>query len=144
MNVKLFTYIMIYFSVLGLLLSGYLSYNTLFAPAGCSRALITCGGEKPVEILGISQCIWGFFMFLATAAVAIILMYTKNRSRWLSAQIVLGVISSLFGGGLSAYELWFRAPAPITMPSCVYGFFLFLGVLITTLISRNAVKSTVS
>ena len=135
---------MIYFSVLGLLLSGYLSYNTLFAPAGCSRALITCGGEKPVEILGISQCIYGFFMFLATAGVAIAIMYSKNLSRWLTTQVVLGIVSSLFGGGLSAYELWFRSPEPTTMPSCVYGFFLFLGVLITALITKNAMKSTVS
>ena len=144
MNVKPFAYIMIYFSVLGLLLSGYLSYNTLFAPAGCSTALITCGGETPVEILGVSQCIYGFFMFLATGAVAIVIMYSKKPSRWLSTQVVLGIISSLFGGGLSAYELWFRNPAPTTMPSCVYGFFLFLGVLITTLITKNAMRSTES
>jgi hypothetical protein len=133
---------MLYFSALGLLLSGYLSYNTLFVTTGCSQALITCGGTTPVQILGVSQCIYGFFMFLATAGVAVALLQGAKPKTWLPIQLWLGVASSLFGGGLSVYELWFRTPKPTTMPSCVYGFFLFFGVLLTAFLAKNAIRDS--
>ncbi|MBI2984501.1 MAG: hypothetical protein HYY50_02655 [Candidatus Kerfeldbacteria bacterium] len=126
----------IYFASLGILLSGYLSYQTLFAPIGCSQALITCGGT-PVEFFGIPQCVLGFIMFLAAAIVSILILESMRPAPWLSIQLWLSLAGTLFAAGLSVYELWLRQPAPTTMPSCVYGFFLYLGVLIATILARR-------
>jgi uncharacterized membrane protein len=62
-------------SVAGLLFSGYLSYNELFA-SGCEDALIKCG-TKSFDILGLPACVYGFFMYL----VIFILSYLGTRSR---------------------------------------------------------------
>ncbi|MDO8303617.1 MAG: hypothetical protein Q7T18_10280 [Sedimentisphaerales bacterium] len=140
MNTKPFFLLMLYFSVLGVLLSGYLSYNTLFVKEGCGQLLITCG-TNPVKILGVSQCIWGFAFFVIVAVLAAIGSFTDRGKRLIQAQVILGICGSLFAGGLSYYELWLRTPRPDTMPSCVYGFFLFLGVLITALLVKNEMKN---
>lgn len=131
---------MLYFSVLGVLLSGYLSYNTLFAPEGCGNALITCGTD-PVIIIGVSQCIWGFLMFLAVAILAALGAFFPRGERYIKTELILGTIGTLFAGGLSYYELWLRDIPLATMPSCVYGFFLFLGVLITAALAQQHVQS---
>jgi hypothetical protein len=47
MNARPFFLIILYFSALGLLLSGYLTHATYFGPSGCGQALITCSGELP-------------------------------------------------------------------------------------------------
>lgn len=140
MNAKPFLLITLYFSALGLLLSGYLTYYTYLsgASAGCGIALISCGGANPVKIFGVSQCAYGLVMFVATATIAIIGMYATTIQRLLSSLFIVSVIGTLFAGVLSAYELWWRLPKPSTMPSCVYGFFLYLGILITTGLALNA------
>lgn len=129
--------VILYLAALGVLLSGYLSYQTLFVGSGCTRALITCGGE-PVRFFGVPQCVFGLFMFLAVGAVAIRLMTSTSLRRWWNIQLWLSLAGTLFAAGLSVYELWFRQPAPTTMPACVYGFFLYLGILITTIVARRS------
>lgn len=136
MNTKPFFLIMLYFSVLGVLLSGYLSYQTLFAPEGCGQALMTCGTD-PVRFFGVPQCILGFVFFLAVGVVSALGALTDKGSKLVTAQVSLSLAGTLFAGGLSYYELWIREPAPTAMPSCVYGFFLFLGVLLAALLVRQ-------
>jgi disulfide bond formation protein DsbB len=136
MNTKPIYLLMLYFAALGALLSGYLSFYTLFRAEGCGNALLTCG-DDPVQILGVSQCIWGFFMFLAVGVVAALGAFAGKARQMRMPGIILGTIGTLFAGGLSAYELWFRSPPPYTMPSCVYGFFLFLGVVIAAVLVQR-------
>lgn len=135
-----FASITLYFSALGVLLSGYLSYYTLFVTTGCSRALITCGGT-PVKIVGVPQCVLGFVMFLAALVISLIILDSGQR-RWWPILSWLGVAGSVFAGGLSVYELWVRQPGPTTMPSCVYGFFLYLGLTLTAIIAWRGREQT--
>lgn len=133
---KSFAALALYLALLGTLLSGYLSYNTLFVSTGCTRALLTCGGT-PVKILGAPQCVLGFVMFFAVLLIAVHLLTGGQPKRWWKVLVYLGIAGSLFAGGLSAYELWFRLPAPTTMPSCVFGFFLYAGILLTSVLARR-------
>lgn len=146
MNTRPFLLITLYFSVLGLLLSGYLTYYTYFSDAsmGCGGALISCGGVNPVKIFGVSQCAYGLVMFMATTGIAIAGLYATKTKRLVMSLLVVSVVGTLFAGVLSAYELWWRIPRPLTMPSCVYGFFLYLGILITTLFVLNQTKDPIS
>ncbi len=48
-------------SLAGLLFSGYLSYNELFA-GGCSNAFIKCGST--FKLANLPACVYGFFMYL--------------------------------------------------------------------------------
>ncbi|MFA6512186.1 MAG: hypothetical protein WCV86_03630 [Patescibacteria group bacterium] len=142
MTSRPFFLLILYFSVLGSLLSGYLSYNTLFRSEGCGQALITCG-EKPVEFFGVSQCIYGFIFFVIVLVVSILGLTMKDRAKKLmSLEVYLGIAGTLFAGGLSYYELWIQTPKPMSMPSCVYGFFLFGGVLLTAYLAKQALFSS--
>ena len=143
MKAKPFYLIILYFSVLGMLLSGYLSYYALFQSEGCSLALITCG-EQPVKFFGVSQCVYGFVFFLIVGVVSVIGIAKQSSKCLMNTEVILGIAGSLFAGGLSVYELWIREPAPVTMPSCVYGFFLFLGAFLTALIAKAFVRESIS
>jgi hypothetical protein len=56
--------------------------------------------------------------------------------------MVIGIAGVLFSGTLAVYELWFQKPTPTTLPACVYGFFLYLGILIVSFLAvRSFAKS---
>ena len=125
------------FAALGLLLSGYLSFYTLFR-SGCTKGFLPfldCGGGNPVEILGMPQCLVGFIMYFAIAVVAVAGLRMIAKRAVMVATLVIGIAGVLFSGTLSVYELWFQEPAPTTTPACVYGFFLYLGILIVSLLA---------
>lgn len=123
----------VFFAVLGLLLSGYLSYRTLFTTSSCSEGFLArflnCG-VKPVYLLGLPNCVYGFFMFLAVALIAVVGLTQPNRRNLLKAEVALGALGTLFAAGLSVYELWIIDVPFNVLPACVYGFFLYLGSLI--------------
>lgn len=48
-------------AVAGLLFSGYLSYNELFA-SGCHNAFVRCGST--FRLANLPACVYGFFMYL--------------------------------------------------------------------------------
>ncbi len=125
-----YTFILV-FAVLGLIISGYLTYYNLLGP-GCHQAVISCG-PAPVKIFGLPNCVYGFIMYLAVAALAVVGLVKKQPSRRvLTAEVVLGVVGSLFAASLSVYELWIVKTAAGQLPACIYGFFLYLGVLIVS------------
>jgi len=138
---KPFLLIVFYLTTLGLLLSGSLTYATYFRPTGCSQALITCGGDTPVTIFGVTQCVYGLIMFALIGVLAILAWKHQRGETFLQLLVWLGAIATLFAASLSYYELWIRLPKPATMPSCVYGFFLYIGVLLTALLARRADRS---
>ena len=55
--------IILFFSIAGLLFSGYLSYYELFVPTGCADAVISCG-DKAITLASLPACVYGFFMYL--------------------------------------------------------------------------------
>ncbi len=126
------------FAVLGVLLSGYLSYWNYFGP-GCSVGplswLVTCGGPKAVKIFGQPTCIYGFTMFLAVAITAIVgLTSTARRSLGLTLTL-LGMAGTAFSGFLSIYEIFFLKIDLTALPACVYGLAFYVGILITAIVA---------
>ncbi|MFH1207583.1 MAG: vitamin K epoxide reductase family protein [Patescibacteria group bacterium] len=108
----------------GIIFSGYLSYYNLWGP-GCSEAIISCG-PKPIEIFGLPQCIYGFFMYAIVAVLSVAAM-AKNNSRAVTKWILgISIFGLLFAGFLAVYELFFQTAASVGVPACVYGFFLYL------------------
>lgn len=53
----------------GLLFSGYLSYNELFA-VGCNLNYISCG-SRTGPIFGLPACVYGFFMYLTVFIICV-------------------------------------------------------------------------
>lgn len=132
------------FTALGLMLSGYLSFYTLFR-SGCTKGFLpflNCGGSTPVKILGMPQCVVGFIMYFAVAVVALIGLRALAKRSVMMTTMVIGIAGVLFSGTLSVYELWFQKPAPTTTPACVYGFFLYLGILIVSAIALKSYAKT--
>lgn len=64
-------------SVGGLIFSGYLSYNELFA-AGCSEGLIKCSSE--FSLYGLPACVYGFLMYLALTVTSIAGLIHKGKN----------------------------------------------------------------
>jgi uncharacterized membrane protein len=56
-------------SLFGLAFSGYLSYGELFAPRPEAGTCPTVG--PPGTVLGYPACVYGFFMYLAIAIIAL-------------------------------------------------------------------------
>ncbi|RJO59697.1 hypothetical protein C4546_01270 [Candidatus Parcubacteria bacterium] len=124
------------FALAGVALSGYLSYVNLFKK-GCTDTFITCSGSTgPVEILGVPNCVYGFFMFLAVLILALFGLKMTEKKGLHTSVLVLGVIGTLFALGLSIYEIFWLKPD--TLPACVYGLFFYLGILITAWVSSRA------
>lgn len=127
----------LFFTALGLLLSGYLSFYTLFR-SGCHKGFLpflNCG-SNPVKFWGVPQCVVGFAMYFIVAVLVLVgIMVAAKRLAMLKAVTSIGVLGVLFSGTLAVYELWFQKPTPTTLPACVYGFFLYLGIVIVGMLA---------
>lgn len=127
----------ILFSLAGLALSGYLSWYNLWGP-GCGKTpapevtpVFTCsGGGQPVKLFGQPTCIYGFAMFLTILVLNLVLL-KRFRPGVRKALLVFSTIGLLFAASLSVYELWIRDVPISGLPACVYGFFLYLGMVIS-------------
>jgi len=123
----------------GLLLSGYLTYKSLWS-TGCSQGFISryvsCGGSQKVLIFGQPTCIYGFAMYLVVFIVNAITWTKKQSSLWLTL-VLLGIAGSLFSGGLTIYELFILNIQFTALPSCVYGLILYLGILVAAIQGRR-------
>lgn len=119
------------FAALGLLMSGYLSYQTLFAE-GCHQGVLAkylnCG-SSPVKIFGQPNCVYGFLMYLLTAVVAAVGFIRRLGRTLFTVITVIGAVGTAFAASLSVYELWIADIAGSTIPACVYGFFLYVLIL---------------
>lgn len=123
------------FGLLGMLMSGYLSYWVLFGPS-CNAGPISwlsCGATQPVKLIGVPTCVYGFFMFAIIVGLSLAALQRFNRSLR-RALMVVGLFGMAFSFGLSIYELfWLKWT---TLPACVYGFFFYLGIVISIGLSR--------
>lgn len=118
------------FGLLGTAMSGYLSYWTLFGPSCHAGPIswLSCG-SRVVKLLGLPTCVYGLFMFL-TVVVLIGLAWGKTQPmRFHRILRIVAIIGVLFSAGLSIYEIWIIELQKL--PACVYGFFLYAGILMT-------------
>ncbi|MFC1687713.1 vitamin K epoxide reductase family protein [Patescibacteria group bacterium] len=138
MNKRTSLTLVLILSILGLLLSGYLSYYSLFTD-GCTETFINCGTE-PVEIFGLPNCVYGFFMYLLVFVLAVIGLMKSQKAAF-KTLVVLGIVGTLFAASLSVYELFFLDVEWSGLPACVYGFFLYLGIFIFSILASKKNKS---
>ena len=88
------------FSLAGLLLSGYLTYSNYFGHSCHQNPLswmVSCGGPKRVLIFGQPTCVYGFFMFLAVAIVALVGIRKVSSVGITKALLVLGLLGTVTG-----------------------------------------------
>lgn len=130
-----------FFAVLGLSMSAYLSWSTLWGP-GCQQAVLSCsGGGKPVLILGIPTCAYGFLLYLAVIVFAFFV--SRGKLSLLRATLALAVVGTGFSAGLSVYELFPQDTAVTSLPACVYGFFLYVGILVFSAIGVKKLNAAI-
>ena len=117
----------------GAAMSGYLSWFNLWGP-GCTNAFLKCGGPEPILIFGLPTCVYGFFMFLLTAILAVIGMMKTNMRAYLNALLVVTIVGVLFSGFLTYYELFVQDYELSSLPACAYGLILYAIALVFTVI----------
>ena len=130
------------FALPGVLLSGYLSYWNLFGPschAGPLNWLVSCGGPKKVLIFGQPTCIYGFGMFFTVLVLSFIALAKKPTKGLTTAIVTLGVVGTLFSGGLTIYEIFFLKLTFTGLPACVYGLVFYLGILTTSIFAYRQI-----
>jgi len=135
--------IVLVLSVLGMAMSGYLTYKNLWGPEGCStNSFLSCGGAKAVKIFGLPTCIYGFFMYLIVfvLAIATLIKPLKSLMCWL---IGFGSLGTAFSGFLSFYELAILKIEFRGLPSCVYGLFLYIGILIFSIVAYKKIATSI-
>ncbi|MBI5037679.1 MAG: hypothetical protein HZC01_03190 [Candidatus Kerfeldbacteria bacterium] len=135
------------FSFFGVLLSGYLSYWNLFGPSchvGPLNWLVSCGGPGKVLIFGQPTCIYGFGMFFSVMVLSVIALATLPKRGLVRALMTLGVVGTLFSAGLIIYEVWILKLAFTGLPACVYGFVLYVGILISSVLASRSFQTAQS
>lgn len=121
--------------LLGALMSGYLSYWALFGPS-CNAgpiAWLSCGATQPVKLIGIPTCVYGFFMFTAVVIMSLVALQRYNR-KLRTTMLTVATVGTLFSLSLAIYEVFWLEWT--TLPACVYGFFFYVGIFVSILISQ--------
>lgn len=124
-----FLKIILIFSVLGLLFSGYLSYYNVFI-GGCSETIISCGGPDQVLIFGLPTCVLGFFMYMAVFWLSFAGLMAGNKRKFLKIIFCLGLFGTAFAGFLSFYEIYILDISFTGIPACVVGLVLYAVITI--------------
>ncbi|MBU0598107.1 vitamin K epoxide reductase family protein [Patescibacteria group bacterium] len=136
MKSKNYFIIILLLSIAGMIFSGYLSYYNVFE-AGCEDALISCG-TKPVEIFGLPNCVYGFAMFVVVGILSVIGLDEARAKKMIKTILILSIIGVLFAGSLSYYEMYVIGSGFSSIPACVYGFFLYILILIFSIFGHKA------
>lgn len=129
------------FSLLGVLLSGYLTYWNLIGPSchvGPLNWLVSCGGPGKVLIIGLPTCVYGFGMFMTVLLLSLIAIITKPKRGLAIVLMGLGTLGTLFSSVLIVYEIWILKLSFSGLPACVYGLILYLGILITSIFAYRS------
>lgn len=121
----------------GMVLSGYLSWYTLWGP-GCTETIITCGGAEPILIFGLPTCVYGFVMYLAVTVLALIGLGKPSATAIMKTVLVIAVVGVAFSGFLSYYEIFVQETALDSLPACVYGLFLYILLLIFVIVGLRS------
>ncbi len=130
MSNKIFLIIILIVAIGGTLFSGYLSYQNIFGE-GCEDAVISCG-PTPVEILGLPNCVYGFFMFVIITILSLIGLFRTRSQGIIKTTFILSIIGVLFAGYLTYYEFFSLGEGLGQLPACFYGGLLFLIILVVS------------
>lgn len=125
------------FGLLGMLMSGYLSYWVLFGPS-CSAGPISwlsCGAAQPVKLIGVPTCVYGFVMFTAVVVMSLMALQ-RFGARLRKTLLSVATVGVLFSLSLAIYEVFWLEWT--TLPACVYGFFFYVGIFVAIVVSRPA------
>ncbi|MBI5405371.1 MAG: hypothetical protein HY976_04060 [Candidatus Kerfeldbacteria bacterium] len=129
------------FGILGTAMSGYLSYWTLFGPSCHAGPIswLSCG-SRVVKLVGLPTCVYGLFMFLAIVILAGMVWPKTEPTRIHRILRIVAIVGVLFSAGLSVYEIWIIELQKL--PACVYGFFLYVGILSVVLMGFRGSRSS--
>lgn len=125
-------------SMLGVAMSGFLSWRHYFAHT-CFNGWISCGvGPKSILIFHQPTCVYGLAMFFAVLMTVLMSWYAKERRRHVALLFWIALVGVLFSGGLSFDEIFILKLNFTGLPACVVGFFLYVGIFTTTIMARRS------
>src|SRR3989338_4583799 len=137
--VSMFLKIILFFSIVGLLFSGYLSYYNVFV-GGCSKTIISCGGPDQVLIFSLPTCVYGFFMYLAVLGFSLVGLISENKRNFLKIIFCFGLFGTAFAGFLSFYEIYVLDINFTGIPACVVGLGIYAVIAVIGGLGLRAVK----
>lgn len=130
--------LLVLWSVLGVAMSGFLSYRYYFTP-GCHGGWLSCSvAGKTVLIAGIPPCLFGLIMFSSVLILVLVGWTRYHPGAFRRAIYYVSTVGTLFALGLSIYELFWLEAIKTGPTSCVYGFFLYLAIWLTVWRSQVA------
>ena len=137
MNIKK-EVILFVLSLAGVLFSGYLSGVKFFQE--------TCAfGESCPYVFGISACYYGFVMFVVLFGSSICILKKFKKELFLDVMFYVSIVGMLFAGYLTIQELFFPlcigpCKYALVLPTCAYGFVVYLAVFISTILTKFSKK----
>lgn len=121
--------LIIIFSLIGLLFSGYLTVGQLLTG--------TCpiGGGCPF-LFGYPVCTYGFIMFAILFLSALILHFKKDDAFNKKILLIVSIIGVLFSLYFAHQEIFIiQCPGgcnwPLLLPTCIYGLIMYAIILYT-------------
>jgi len=116
------------FSLIGFLFSGYLTFIKLFT-GSCPLT------EGCPIFLGYPACYYGFVLFLILLILSIMLMKNEKSVKKIYYVSLIGILFALYS---SVKELLYPSCLngicnySLLLPTCVYGFFMYLIIFINS------------
>jgi uncharacterized membrane protein len=131
MNAKPLLIIIFVIASVGMLFSGYLSYHSFFAK--------TCVlSEGCTSFIGQPACIYGFIIYLALLVIACIMLFGVPHHKTASILMTVSILGLIFSTYTSIKELFFTTcpggcAYTLLIPSCIYGFVMYLAIFILSI-----------
>lgn len=114
-------------ALIGTLFSGYLTLTKLFSGT-CSLT------EGCTYFLGYPTCLFGFIFF----TILLILSLISFKKNIIKPIMLISIIAIIFSGYFTILDLqqW-TGNYSLGIPSCIYGLFMFIIILISSIIARK-------
>lgn len=114
--------LIMFFSLIGVLFSGYLSFGQLI------NGTCPLGGGCPF-LWGYPVCFYGLVMFTLLFLTSIVLYFKKDDpvdEKFLLYTSAVGVLFSLYFSIKEIFFLPYPAYWPLLLPTCVYGLVMYI------------------
>jgi hypothetical protein len=135
MNKKNILLIALYLSIVGILFSGYMTLHKLISK--------TCAfGESCPYLWGHPACLYGLIIFIALF-LSILAVLLKNSDKMSNNLFMYTSILGVIYAGYFAYQDVFNPVCgtncvyQLGLPTCVYGFIVFLAVFVCMVCYRK-------
>lgn len=135
MNKRKILYTAMYLSIAGILFAGYLTLNKLMRNV-CSF------GEACPYLWGYPACIYGLILFTILFLTTLTLLLKKEDKLANPLFLYISILGVLYSGYFAYQDVFnpicgSNCVYQLGLPTCVYGFIVFLAVFVCMLFTRK-------